>query len=380
MSSGSIQNATTALFNPVDQASLNLSVTQNLLNGFGIALNKRVLNVAKNNLRVTDLQFKEQVIATVTNVVNLYWDLVSFNDDLKVKQQTLELDTTLYKDNQRRAELGSIAPIDTIQAEAEMTAAQQDVVTQETQVLQQELILKSVLTRSGFDNAAVVSAHIIPTDHVDVPAQDAIIPLQDLVAEAMRNRPEIESNVISLENARLNMLGTRTTCSPRSPPPWRPAIADRRARSPPVTNCRSTVPMVRSLDSVPLTAADVNGFLLGGYGTALSQIFSRNFPNYSAQLSLTIPLRNRAAQADLITDELNYRQSEIQDKQLHNNIKLNVINAYTAMRQARAAYDTSVVARKLQDETLAGMRRKYELGTRPSPMWSSRNATLPRGS
>ena len=113
----------------------------------------------------------------------------------------------------------------------------------------------------------------------------------------------------------------------------------------------------------PLTAADVNGFLLGGYGTVLSQIFSRNFPNYSAQVSLTIPLRNRAAQADLITDELNYRQSEIQDKQLHNNIKLNVINAYTTMRQARAAYETSVVARKLQDETLAGMRRKYELGT-----------------
>ena len=114
------QNATTALFNPVDQGSLNLTITQNLLNGFGIAVNKRALHVAKNNLRVTDLQFKEQVIATVANVVNLYWDLVSFNDDLKVKQQTLELDTTLYKDNQRRAELGSIAPIDTIQAEAEM--------------------------------------------------------------------------------------------------------------------------------------------------------------------------------------------------------------------------------------------------------------------
>jgi outer membrane protein len=357
------QNATTALFNPVDQASLNLSVTQNLLNGFGIAVNKRVLNVAKNNLRVTDLQFKEQVISTVANVVNLYWDLVSFNDDLKVKQQTLELDTTLYKDNQRRAELGSIAPIDTIQAEAEMTAAQQDVVTQETQVLQQELILKSVLTRSGFDNPAVVSAHIIPTDHVDVPAQDAIIPLQDLVAEAMRNRPEIESNVISLENARLNMLGTKNNLLPT----LSATLAASNSGQAGSVATGNQLPIYGSNGQVigfrPLTAADVNGFLLGGYGTALSQIFSRNFPNYSAQLSLTIPLRNRAAQADLITDELNYRQSEIQDKQLHNNIKLNVINAYTAMRQARAAYETSVVARKLQDETLAGMRRKYELGT-----------------
>ena len=257
------QNATTALFNPVDQASLNLSVTQNLLNGFGIAVNKRVLNVAKNNLRVTDLQFKEQVIATVANVVNLYWDLVSFNDDLKVKQQTLELDTTLYKDNQRRAELGSIAPIDTIQAEAEMTAAQQDVVTQETQVLQQELILKSVLTRSGFDNPAVVSAHIIPTDHIDVPAQDAVIPLQDLVAEAMRNRPEIESNVISLENARLNMLGTKNNLLPT----LSATLAASNSGQAGSVATGNQVPIYGSNGQMigfrPLTAADVNGFLSG---------------------------------------------------------------------------------------------------------------------
>jgi outer membrane protein TolC len=113
----------------------------------------------------------------------------------------------------------------------------------------------------------------------------------------------------------------------------------------------------------PITAGDVNDYFLGGYGTALGQIFRRNFPNYSASISLTIPLRNRAAQADLVTDELNYRQSEIQDKQLRNNIKLNVLNAYTALRQSKAAYESAVTARKLQDETLAGTRRKYELGT-----------------
>ncbi|HEX3876331.1 MAG TPA: TolC family protein [Bryobacteraceae bacterium] len=357
------QNATTALFNPVDQASLNLSITQNLLNGFGIAVNKRALHVAKNNLHVSDLQFKEQVIATVGNVVNLYWDLVSFNDDLKVKQHTLELDTTLYNDNQRRAELGSIAPIDTIQAESEMKSAQQDVVTQETQVLQQELILKSVLTRSGFDNAAVVSAHIIPTDHIDVPEKDPVYPLQDLVADAMKNRPEVEANTISLANARLNMLGTKSNLLPT----LSANVTLSNSGQAGSVAANTQVPIIGANGNVvgyrPITAADVNGFLLGGYGTVLGQIFGRNFPNYSAQVSLTIPLRNRAAQADLITDELNYRQSEIQDKQLHNNIKLNVINAYTTMQQARAAYEAVIVARKLQDQTLAGTRRKYELGT-----------------
>jgi outer membrane protein TolC len=357
------QNATTSLFNPVDQGSLNLSITQNLLNGFGLAVNKRSFHVAKNNLRVSDLQFKEQIIATVANVVNLYWDLVSFNEDLKVKQQTFELDNTLFKDNQRRAELGSIAPIDTIQAESEMKSAEQDVVTQETQVLQQELLLKSVLTRSGFDNPAVIGARIIPTDHIEMPPQDPIVPLQDLVTQAMQNRPEIESNNISLENARLNMLGTKNNLLPTLSAT---ATFSNAGQAGALAGNRE-VPIVGTNGQVvgyrPLTAADVNGFLLGGYGTVLSQIFSRNYPNYSAQVSLTIPLRNRANQADLITDELNYRQSEIQDKQLHNNIKLNVITAYTNVRQARAAYETAVVARKLQDETLTGTRRKYELGT-----------------
>jgi outer membrane protein TolC len=357
------QNATTALFNPVDQGSLNLSITQNLLNGFGIKVNKRALNVAKNNLRVSDLQFKQQVIATVANVVSLYWDLVSFNDDLRVKQHTLELDTTLFNDNKRRAELGSIAPIDTIQAEAEQKSAEQDVVTQETQVLQQEMILKSVLTRSGFDNPALVAARIIPTDHIEMPAQEPVIPVQDLVAEAMRNRPEIESNTISLENARLNMLGTKNNMLPTLS-----AVATfSNSGQAGTVSGNAVVPVFGSNGQIigyrPLTPADVNNFFLGGYGSVLAQMFGRNFPNYSAQVNLTIPLRNRATQSDFITDELNYRQSEIQDKQLHNNIKLNVINAYTALRQARASYETAVVARRLQDQTLAGTRRKYELGT-----------------
>jgi outer membrane protein len=356
------QNATTSLFNPVDQGSANISITQNLLNGFGIGVNKRALHVAKNNLRVSDLSFTQQVIATVANVVNLYWDLVSFNEDLNVKQQTLELDTKLYEDNRRRAELGSIAPIDTIQAEAEMKSAQQDVVTQQTQVLQQEMTIKSVITRSGLDNMAIVSAHIVPTDRIEVPAVEPITPVQELMAEAMQHRTEIENNQISLENARLNMLGTKNNLLPTLSAN---VTLSNSGQAGALGNAQ--VPIVGNNGQIlgyrPINASDVNGFFLGGYGTVLSQIFARNFPNYSAAISLTMPLRNRAAQADLVTDELNYRQSEIQDKQLRNSIKLNVLNAYTALQQSKAAYESAITARKLQDQTLAGVRRKYELGT-----------------
>ena len=208
------QNATTAIFNPYDSGSLGLTITQPLLNGFGVALNQRSYHKAKNNLKANDLQFKNQVISTVASVVNLYWDLVTFNNDLKIKQQTFELDQRLYDDNKRRAELGAIAPIDIIQAEADMKAAEQDVIAQESQVLQQEMILKNYLTRSGLDVPAISSARIVPTDHIVVPEKEPISPVQDLEAEALLNRPEVQQNQISLENARLDLKGVRNNLLP----------------------------------------------------------------------------------------------------------------------------------------------------------------------
>jgi len=323
-------------------------------------VNKRAYHKARNNLTANDLTFKQQVIATVTNVVNLYWDLVSFNNSLKVDQQTLELDTKLYHDNQRRAELGAIAPIDIIQAEAEMKSAQQNVITEESQVLQQEMILKSVLTRGGLDNPAIALARIVPTDHIDVPAEEAVVPVQDLVAQALEGRPEVHQQQITLENARLDLLGTRNNMLPT-------LQAYANFSNTGLAGSITTIPQpifnyaTGQITYVQATAAP--GLAVGGYGNALSQVLSRKYPNYNVGFQLTVPLRNKANQADEITNELQFRQQQIQAKQVSNNIKLNVVNAWTALRQARAAYDTAVEARKLQDQTLAGTRRKYELGT-----------------
>jgi outer membrane protein TolC len=358
------QNSPNSDFNPVDQGSLNFSITQNLLNGFGVKVNNRAIRIAKNQLHLSDLSFKQQVIATVNNVVGLYWDLVSFNDSLKVKQQTLELNRQLYVDNKRRAELGALAEIDIIQAEAEMKSSQQDVLTQETQVLQQEMILKSVLTRAGLNNPAVTGARIIPTDHFDVPPRDAIQPTQDMVAEAFQKRPEIEQSQISLEDTRINMLGTKNNLLP-SLSVFANLSNNGLAGSVNTLPYAVTVggPNGNTVGYKVRAPADVNAFFLGGYGTFMAQLFRRNFPNYSAGFQLNIPIRNRANQADLVTDQLNYRQAQIQDKQLQNSIKLSVINAQIALSQSRAAYETAVEARRLQEQVLAGERRKYELGT-----------------
>jgi outer membrane protein TolC len=357
---GVTQNSPFNMFSPYTQANLSFNIQQNLLQGFRPSVNRRAITVAKNQLHVTDLQFKNQVMSTVNNVVNLYWDLVAFNDSLKVKQHTLELNTKLYNDNRRRSELGAIAPIDIIQAEAEVKASQQDVTTAQTQVLQQEMILKSVLTRNGLERLDIISAHIIPTDHYDIPNQEQVQPIQDLIVQAMAARPDVEQSKISIENAQISSRGTRDAMLPQLT-----AFAS-------MTNNG----LAGSVNSLPVpvtgptgtgfvnrTPADVNGYFLGGYGTVLGQLFGRNFPNYSAGISLNIAIRNRAAQADYVTDQLNFRQQQIQDRQLHNNIRLNVINARTALTQARAAYDTSVEARRLQEQTFNGTRRKYELGT-----------------
>jgi outer membrane protein TolC len=357
------QNALTALFNPISTGSLSLNIQQNLLNGFGLAVNRRAYHKAQNNIKGNDLNFRQQVILTVANVVNLYYDLVTFNQDLRIDRETYELDKRLYEDNKKRADLGAIAPIDIIQAEAEMKSAEQAVVAQESQVEQQEMILKNVLTRGGLDNRAIAAARIIPTTPITVPAQDSIAPVQEMVNEALANRPEVAQNSITLENSRLDMLGTRSNILPTLVATAGFANSGQGGALNPAVQVPITDPNGKVIGYRPLGPGDVSSEIIGGYGTALGQIFSRKFPNYNVGFQLTIPLKNRANQADQITAELNYRQQQIQDRQLKNSIKLNVMNAITALRNARAAYETSVVARELQDQTLAGQRRKYELGT-----------------
>jgi outer membrane protein TolC len=340
------QNSPNNNLNPSTNSTLQLSVTQNLLRGFRPSINNREIRIAKNQVRISDLTFENQIIATVANVVGLYWDLVNDNDVLKVRQKTLGLDTTLYEDNKRRAELGAIAPIDIIQAEAEMKGAQQDVHTAESVVLQQETILKGVLTRNGLDNMAIVGARIVPTDHFEIPAQEAVRPIQELIADAFAKRPDLEQNSIGLEDTRIGMTGVKDALLP----------------SLSVSLSASNTGLAGQTNSLN-GGLPPNALFLGGYGTVLDQLFSRKFPNYAASFALTVPIRNRSAQADLISQELQYRQAQIQDKQLHNTTKLNVINNQTALTEARGAYELAIESRRLQEQTQTATRRKYELGT-----------------
>jgi outer membrane protein len=350
------QNAPANTYNPSLNGNLELSISQNLLRGFGLGVNRRAIVQARNNVKVADLNFKQQVIATVKNVTDLYWDFVSLNDNVRFKQRSLEITRKMYEDNRKRAAIGAVAPIDIIQAEAGVQTAELDLRQARTQLSQQELILKSALTRTGVDSVELMEAHIIATDSIQVPAVEAIRPIQDLIAEALSSRPELQEGAISMENNRLSAKGTQSAMLPSLA-----VNADFQNSALAGTANALAIPILAN--GTPLVVrSEANPTFLGNWGSIFNQVLSRKYPSYSVSFSLSVPLSNAAARADMIKTQLDYRQAEINQKQSENRVRMDVVNARIVLEQARAAYETAVKARQLQEQTFAGTQRKYELG------------------
>jgi hypothetical protein len=202
------------LINPSRTASLTFAFNQELLQGFGFAVNDRFIVQARNNIEYADLQFRLQVITTIVSVQDLYWDLVYFLDDVKAKQEALAYNQTLYTDNKKQVEVGTLAPLEIVRAEAAVASAQQDLIISQTRVLQQETTLKSYLSRTGVASPLIAAAHVIPTDRIRVPDQEQIQPIQDLTALALSSRPEIAEQRITVQNAKVNSLGSKSALLP----------------------------------------------------------------------------------------------------------------------------------------------------------------------
>lgn len=348
------------LFNPNRTGSLSLNVTQQLLQGFGIAVNNRIIRQAKNNIESADLQFKQQLIATTTSIMNLYWDLVSFSDDVKAKQQSLAYNEKLYGDNKKQVEIGTMAPIEIVRAEAAVASSEQDLILSQTRVLQQETIIKNYISRNGVSSPSVADAHIIPTDRIRIPDNEAIQPVQDLAAMALRARPDLSQRRIGIENNRINLKGSRSQLLPTLEA--FASLANNGLAGTP--NTLPIPPGIANLGGL-LNGGNprsTNGYFLGGYGTLFSQLFDRNFPDYSVGLQLNIPIRNRAAQADYILDQITVRQAELALVQAENQVRVEVQNAVIGLQQSRATYQAAVKNRVLQEQTLDAEQKKLQLG------------------
>jgi len=350
------QNSFRSTVNPFTNSSLDLTLTQPLLQGFGLALNNRTIRIAKNNLRAADYVFRQQVINSVANVVQLYWNLVAAISTVGVRTQAVSVAQKLYDDNQKQVEIGTLAPIEVVRAEAQLATAQQDLVVAQSAVLQLETVLKSALSRNGLASPSVIEAHVVPTDPIRIPEIEAIQPVQDLVSKALDNRPDLAQSRIQIDNSEIALTGTRNAMLPSLN-----AVADVRSNA--LVGSQNTVlgpvSTQTGLIQVPPIA---DPFFLGGYGSILGQLFGRSFPTYSIGLNLNIPLRNRAAQANLATATLNLRQNQLLVQRQINQIRVDVQNALTAVNQARAQYQAAVKGRVLQEQTLDADQKKLALG------------------
>lgn len=336
-------------FNPSTNSSLGLTITQRLLQGFGPTINSRQIRIAKNNREVSDLTFKLQVETTVAAVMTLYWDLVAFNENVGVARQAVAAATRLWEDNKRQVEVGTLAPIEVTRAEAQIATSEQQFTIAQTQVLEQETILKTALSRTGVASPSVAEAHIIPTDQIDVPDTQPIAPIQDMTAMALSSRPELAQSRIQLQNQGLTIKGSKNSLLPSLD-----AVANFSNNA--LAGQPSTLP-------APVGSPRTNNpFFIGGYGQVLSQLFQRNFPNYSLGFNLNIPIRNRAAQAQVINDELTLRQQQLGLQRLENQVRVDVQNAVIAVTQARAQYQAATRSRALQTQTLDAEQKKLALG------------------
>ncbi len=346
----SLQNT----YNPYITSNLGLTVTQPLLRGFGREVNRRFIRIGGNQEKITSLLFRQQVIEVVYGVARLYTDLVALTEDTKVKQETLAFAQKLYDDTKSRVEEGTQAPLELTRAQAQISASRQDLIGSQGLLDEQEAILKNVLTKRGNEDAEVRNAHLIPTDTLDVPASgtpaDENRPIEELLSEAYRQRPDLGQAGLQVKNTEISLEGSRNNLRPELD----------------LVGTAQNNALAGGLNPLINTNGLINTPFAGGYGSTLDQIFTRKNPTYGIGIQLTLPLRNRVAQADAVRDELQLRQTQIRERQLQNQAQLEVGDALIAMRRARAAYDAAVETRTLQEQSLNFEQIRFDEGVSTS--------------
>lgn len=350
------QNSFRQTINPALNSSLDLSLVQPLLQGFGFALNHRTIRVARNDLKAADLVFQQQLTNTVANVVQLYWTLVSANLNVDVKKQALDVSNRLVDQNKQQVEVGTLAPIEIVRAEAQQAADQQALLLSQSQAKQLEAVLKTALSRNGLTSPAVAEADVVPLDQIHIPDVEPVQPIQDLFAKALQNRPDLGQSQIQLENSRISLQGTKNALLPSLN-----AIADLRNNAL-IGPQNTVVGPVSTTTGLVQNPPFADPSFLGGYTDILGQIFRRKFPTYSVGLNLTIPLRNRAAQANIATATYNLRMNELQVQRETNQIRLDIQNALIALQEARAQYQAASKQRDFELQTVDADQKKLALG------------------
>jgi len=371
----SSSTATANFFNPVVQSSLSVVFSQQLLNGAGLYVNRRNLMISKNNRKLADWAFAQQAITTITNTITAYWELVYARANVKVQEQAVAVSEKLYSDNKKQLQAGTMAPLDVTRAQSELATDRQNFILAQTVQLQDQQILKNAISKDPMA-PNLVNVEIIPTDEPTPPAAVENPSFEDSVKEAYAKRPELQEQLYNVKNAEIDVRATRNALRPEltlsgqyssvglaGNSPIKSAVPTFAASANPIVDINGTPVIVNGVEIFePVVTTPIVGTNQQGLGNALSDVFHSRFPEYLGQLTLTLPLRNRSAQADNARALLVQRQIETQMQQLKNAALLDVRNSYIALTQDRAQVEAASEARQLQQETFDAEQKKYRLG------------------
>jgi outer membrane protein len=337
-------NGTQIAFNPSLTSNFRASVRQHLLQGFGRSLNLRLLRTARNNKKIAEEAFTLQVISTVSQIENIYWDLVNAYEAYRVNERSLALAQKTLSDNQKQVEIGTLAPLDVVRAQSSVASAEQALIASKTNLQLQQLVMKNALTRSLPNNSVLVQAEVIPTDTVQIPEQEDLPPVEQLIQMAFANRPDYKQQRITLLNNEINIKGVNNGLLP---------VVDLVAFY--GASALSGVPNPLAPAPLPISAG-------GGFTDAFGNLFNSTGPDKGVQINIQIPLGNRIAQATQVRAMLEYRQSQLSLKTVENTIGIGIRNDVFTLENNRASVVAAQKARDLAAQTLDAEQKKYNLG------------------
>lgn len=335
-------------YSPEITSNFKAQVTQHLLQGAGIWVNNRLYYEAKLNRQITDSTFRQQILVTINQVENIYWVVVSAYEDVQAKELALEQSTKLASDTQKQLDIGTMAPLDVVQANSTVATDKQALITSQSNLNFQQLILKQAIARN-LNDPALVAAPIIPTDRVNLDelAEERQTPDQ-LTEVAFKNRPELEQAVLSIKKDEITLRGARQNLLPTLDVYG--YYGGQGVGGDFNTNCNFFG--IFPCTPVPST----------GYGDVLGNLVNGSSPDKGIGFNFQLPIRNRTAQADQARSLIEYRQAEMHLEQLYTQIKMQVVNQQYALANDRAQVRASIAAEDYARQSLDSEQKKLKLG------------------
>jgi outer membrane protein len=354
-------------YSPLINSQLRVQLTQHLLQGLGFPANTRFIHIAKNNRELSDVAFRLQIIDSVDQIENIYWDLVYAFENARVQNESLSFAQKTLSDTKKQVEIGSLAPIETVRAQSTVAQDQQLVTTAQTNLQLEQLLMKNALTRSLKD-PVLASAEVIPTSTVEIPAQEQVVPTDDLINDALRHRAELVESRIDLNSRDYSNKAVRSALLPTVDLFAYYAGSGLGGSQSPANLCANQTPDQLLLGFCagqnPLTGAtEIPPASATSIGGTWNQLVNSTAPDKGVGLQLNIPIRNRAAQAVQIRSELEYRQAQMRLQQIENQVGIEVRNAQYAVQQNRASVDSARAALDLARQSLDAEQKKYQFGT-----------------